>query len=192
MSDSRRPRIPIVGLIGPTNLTKIASASGIAEDHYRDTAYKAGAEIARADAALAVVPDRGVALLGMRGYRAAGGPWIVGLSPSGGPSDPVASPNCSSNASGCDEIVEGFTWHHQHALICELCSLMVCVGLSCGTVAEIAWTKWVKGPRILAMRDTITELPIEILAETDVVFIQSFGELGQRMADALVQRAQEP
>ena len=128
MSNRRRPRIPIVGLIGPTNLPKISSASGIPEDHYRDAAYEAGAEIARAGAALAVVPDRGVAVLGMQGYRDAGGPWIIGLSPSGGPSDAVATPNCSSNASGCDEIVDGFTWHHQHALICELCSLMVCAG----------------------------------------------------------------
>ena len=68
---------------------------------------------------------------------------------------------------------------------------MVCVGLSCGTVAEIAWTKWVKGPRILAMRDTITALPREILAETDVVFIESFGDLGRQMADALFHGAQD-
>jgi predicted Rossmann-fold nucleotide-binding protein len=189
MNAGRRPSIPIVGLIGPTNLPKIASASGIAEEHYRDAAYKAGAEIARAGAALAVVPDRGVAVLGMQGYRDAGGPWIIGLAPSGGPSDAVASPNCSANASGCDEIVGGFTWHHQHALICELCSLMVCVGLSCGTLAEIAWTKWVKGPRILVMRDTITALPREILAETDVVSIESFGDLAEQMAAALLQDA---
>jgi predicted Rossmann-fold nucleotide-binding protein len=166
-------------------LPRISTASGIPEVRYRDAAYGAGRVIAHSGAALVVVPDRGVALLGMQGYREAEGPWIVGLTPSGGPSESVATANCSNHASECDEIVSGFTWHHQHARICEMCNLLVCVGLSCGTLAEIAWTKWVGGPRILAMRNTLTALPKEILAETNITFVESFEDLADRMAGVL-------
>lgn len=185
MHDLRQPVRPIVGLIGPTNLQRISTASGISEVHYRDTAYGVGRVIALSGAALVVVPDRGVALLGMQGYREAEGPWIVGLTPSGGPSESVATANCSDNATVCNEIVSGFTWHHQHARICEMCNLLVCVGLSCGTLAEIAWTKWVGGPRILAMRNTLTALPKEILAETNITFVESFEDLAERMSGML-------
>jgi hypothetical protein len=66
-----------------------------------------------------------------------------------------------------------------------MCNLLVCVGLSCGTLAEIAWTKWVGGPRILAMRNTLTALPKEILAETNITFVESFEDLADRMAGVL-------
>jgi hypothetical protein len=170
-------------------LKRISTASGIPEVHYRDTAFAVGRVIAQSGAALAVVPDRGVALFGMQGYRDAEGPWIVGLTPSGGPSESVATVNCLSNATRCNEIVGGFTWHHQHARICEMCTLLVCVGLSCGTLAEIAWTKWVGGPRILAMRDTLTALPKEILAETDITFAESFEDLAEKMSGMLSETA---
>ena len=185
VDEPRHPRRPIVGLIGPTNLHRISTASGIPEALYRDTAYAVGKVIAQSGAALAVVPDRGVALFGIQGYRDAEGPWIVGLTPSGGPSESVATANCLSNAAQCNEVVSGFTWHHQHARICEMSVLMVCVGLSCGTLAEIAWTKWVGGPRILAMRNTLTGLPKEILAETNIAFAESLEDLAERMSGML-------
>jgi SLOG cluster4 family len=185
MDAPRHPPRPLVGLIGPTNLQRISAASGIPEAHYRDSAYAAGKLIAQSGAALAIVPDRGVAILGMQGYRDAEGPWIVGLMPSGGPSESVATPNCLSHGAQCNEIVSGFTWHHQHARLCEMCDLLVCVGLSCGTLAEIAWTKWVGGPRILAMRSTLTDIPKEILAETKITFAESFVDLAERMPGML-------
>jgi hypothetical protein len=54
---------------------------------------------------------------------------------------------------------------------------MVCVGLSCGTMTEIAWTKWVRKPRVLALRETFSAIPVEILAETDVVLIERIDDL---------------
>ncbi|WP_119391119.1 hypothetical protein [Taklimakanibacter lacteus] len=177
MKKGKRPDQPIIGLIGPTNLLRISQASGIPESRYRETAHAAGQVVARAGASLTIVPDRGVALSGMQGYREARGSWTIGLVPAGGPSDSVATLNCLENAGGCDEVVDGFTWHHQHALMCEFSDLLICVGLSCGTMAEIAWTKWVKGPKILALRDTFSAIPMEILAETDVDFVYSAEEL---------------
>jgi predicted Rossmann-fold nucleotide-binding protein len=173
----KRPNLPVVGLIGPTNIRRISQASGLPEQLYRDNALRAGALIAKHQAIMAMVPDRGIAMSGLRGYASAQGAWTIGLVPDGGPSDSVATPNCVENAAACDEVIDGFTWHHQHAAICELSDLMVCIGLSCGTLTEIAWTKWVRGPRVLALSETFTAIPIEILAETDVVLVDSLDAL---------------
>ena len=187
-----RPDLPIIGLIGPTNLRRIAAASGIAEALYREAATRAGTLIARRPAILAMVPDRGIALAGLEAYAAAAGPWSIGLVPEGGPSDAVATANCRDNAGTCDEVIGAFTWHHQHAALCELSDLLVCVGLSCGTIAEIAWTKWVRKPRVLALRETFTALPPEILAETDVVLIERLADLGPALARHLPEAAARP
>jgi hypothetical protein len=42
---------------------------------------------------------------------------------------------------------------------------MVCVGLSCGTLAELAWTKWTPGPPVALVRGTMSRVPPEMLAE---------------------------
>ena len=181
----KRPHQPVIGLIGPTNLQRISQASGIPEERYCDAAYGAGRVIARMGAILTIVPDRGVAVSGMRGYQEARGLWTVGLVPSGGPSDAVATPNCLENSVNCDEVIGGFTWHHQHAFICEFSNLLICIGLSCGTIAEIAWTKWVKGPKVLVMRQTLTAIPKEILAEIDVDFVDTIAELETKVAEIL-------
>lgn len=185
MQKHKRPELPIIGLIGPTNLKRISQASGIPENRYRDAAYHAGRAIARMNAMLTIVPDRGVAMSGMHGYREAQGAWTVGLVPAGGPSDSVATQNCLENSVACDEVIDGFTWHHQHAFICEFSNLLICVGLSCGTIAEIAWSKWVRGPKILVMRDTLSGIPKEILAETDVEFVNSIDELEAKVLQLL-------
>ena len=181
----KRPHQPVLGLIGPTNLQRISQASGIPEQRYRDAAYGAGRVIARMGAILTIVPDRGVAVSGLRGYQEAQGAWTVGLVPEGGPSDAVATPNCLENSASCDEVIGGFTWHHQHAFICEFSNLLICIGLSCGTIAEIAWTKWVKGPKVLVMRQTLTAIPKEILAEIDVDFVDTIAELETKVAEIL-------
>jgi hypothetical protein len=192
MQKRQRPQIPVIGLIGPTNLHRISQASGIPEDRYRDAAYGAGRVIARTNAILTIVPDRGVAVSGMRGYREAQGAWTVGLVPAGGPSDAVATPNCLENSAACDEVIGGFTWHHQHAFICEFSNLLICVGLSCGTIAEIAWTKWVRGPKVLIMRDTLTSIPREIAAETDIDFVDTIDELEKKVAEEILATTSSP
>lgn len=187
-----RPRLPVIGLIGPTNIPRVSSASGIDPALYESYAREAGRLVAEMNAIIALCPDRGVALHALQEYQAAKGPWSIALAPDGGPSEDVATGNCQQNSAACNETVSGFTWHHQHANICELSDLMVCVGLSCGTMAEIVWTKWVRKPRILAMRGTMSGLPPEILAETQVEFVNTLEELESRMRVKLRRRLSQP
>ena len=170
-----------VGVIGPTNVGRIAAASGIPVAVYEEAARAAGALLARLGVTLVIVPDRGVARWALAGYRAAHGPRVLGLAPVGGECDPEARLILHAGATECDEIVSGLTWYEQHARFCQVCDLMVGVGLSCGTLAEIAWTKWVRKPEVLVLRSTISQIPPEIMAEARVRLLDGLPELAAEL-----------
>jgi hypothetical protein len=58
---------------------------------------------------------------------------------------------------------------------------MVGVGLSCGTLAEIAWTKWVRKPDVLVLGTTISQIPPEIAAEARVRILGGLLELEEEL-----------
>ena len=170
-----------VGVIGPTNVARISAATGIPVGVYEETARAAGQLLARLGVTLVIVPDRGVARCALAGYRTANGPRVIGLAPVGGECDPEARLILHAGAAECDEIVSGLTWYEQHARFCQVCDLMVGVGLSCGTLAEIAWTKWVRKPDVLVLRSTISQIPPEILAEARVRLLDGLPELAAEL-----------
>lgn len=171
-----------VAVIGPTNLPKIAAASGIPLACYERLAASVGTLLGRLQLELVVVPDRGIAILALEAYRAAGGRKVIGLVPEGGESDPVATDNCLAHMSQCDELLTGFTWPEQHAVLCRVSQALVCVGLSCGTMAEIVWTKWIPGRQVFVLRPTVTGLPPEILAEARVRLVDDPQDLYEALA----------
>jgi hypothetical protein len=178
-----------VGVIGPTNVARVSQASGIHVQVYEHTAWWVGAQLARLGTALVVVPDRGVARHAMTGYRSAGGPWVIGLTPVGGECDPEARSILQSGGAECDEIISDLTWYEQHPRFCQVSDLMICVGLSCGTAAEIAWTKWVKKPEVWVLSHTLSQVPPEMMAETPVRLLPNFPTLVAELAAWHRQRA---
>ena len=178
-----------VGVIGPTNVARVSQATGIHAQVYEHTAWWVGAQLARLGTALVVVPDRGVARHAMTGYRSAGGPWVIGLTPVGGECDPEARSILRTGGSECDEIISDLTWYEQHPRFCQVSDLMICVGLSCGTAAEIAWTKWVKKPEVWVLSHTLSQVPPEMLAETPVRLLPNFPTLVAELAAWYRQRA---
>jgi hypothetical protein len=170
-----------VGVIGPTNVARISAATGIPEAVYADTARTVGGMLAQLGVTLVVVPDRGVARHALAGYRAAGGQRVLGLAPVGGECDPEARSILQAGATDCDDVVSDLTWYEQHARFCHVCDLMVGVGLSCGTLAEIAWTKWVRKPEALILRSTISLIPPEIMAEARIRLIDGLPELAAEL-----------
>jgi hypothetical protein len=178
-----------VGVIGPTNVAWVSHASGIHAQVYEHTAWWVGNQLARLGSALVVVPDRGVARHAMTGYRAAGGPWIIGLVPAGGECDPEARSMLHSGGTECDEIISDLTWYEQHPRFCQVSDLMICVGLSCGTLAEIAWTKWVKKPEVWVLSHTLSQVPPEIMAETPARLLPSFQALAAELTTWHARRA---
>jgi hypothetical protein len=157
-----------VGVIGPTDIHRTAKAAGLDPADCERTAGEAGAQLARHGYDVVVVPDRGVGLLVAEAYRAARGPRLIGIVPRGGTPGQAAANCCDQHRHLCDEVVDDLNWTEQHERICKLSNVLLCIGLSCGTISEIAWTKWVGDTPVIVLRPLLSAIPPEVEAETDL------------------------
>jgi hypothetical protein len=123
--------------------------------------------LALCNLSLAVVPDRGVGVAGAQAYRELRGPKVIGICPTSGVCGEDAPQFLDANRDLCDELITDCSWYEQHYLIGAVSAALVCVGLSCGTLAEIAWTKWGGKTPVAVVDGTISGIPVEILAETE-------------------------
>jgi hypothetical protein len=160
-----------VAVIGPTTIERVARAAGLDPAVVVDTAASVGTLLAEAGHRLVVVPDRGVAVAALTAYRRAGGPEVVGIVPVSGPSESAADVSIASHIDECDVVIREYTWFEQHHTIGRLSDAMVCVGLSPGTLAELAWTKWTPGPPTAIIAGTSSPPPPELLAETPTTLL---------------------
>lgn len=154
-----------VGIIGPTDIYVTSESAGLDPAACERMASAAGENLARRGYELVVVPDRGVGLLAAQAYHAAGGRRLIGIIPHGGTSTQAASSRCEEHRHLCHETVEDLTWTAQHERICQISDILLCVGLSCGTMSEIAWTKWVGNTPIVVIEPLVSGIPPEIQAE---------------------------
>lgn len=157
-----------VAIIGPTDVPKVASAAGLEAKAYRRYVTEAAAELARRGHELVVVPDRGIGLWAAEVYRQAGGPKVIGLIPGSGTDIEEETSECQKHRHLCDVAIDDLTWPEQFPRICQLAEIMLCIGLSCGTMGEIVWTKWVGGPPVVVIEPLISGIPPEIRAETEI------------------------
>jgi predicted Rossmann-fold nucleotide-binding protein len=176
-----------VGIIGPTDIDVTSKAAGLDPAVCKHTAIAAGEGLARRGYAVALVPDRGVAVLAAQAYRAAGGLHLLGIIPHGGTSAQAATTCCDSHRDLCHETVEDLNWNAQHERICQLADVLVCIGMSCGTIAELAWTKWVGNTPVIAIRPLMSGIPPEVEAETDVRWVEDLAGVYEQL-DALAAR----
>jgi hypothetical protein len=93
---------------------------------------------------------------------------MIGLIPSGGTGMQKETSECPKHRHLCDVVIDDLTWTEQFPRICQLAEIMLCIGLSCGTIGEIVWTKWVGGPPVVVIEPLISGIPPEIMAETDI------------------------
>jgi predicted Rossmann-fold nucleotide-binding protein len=156
----------------------VGEAAGIPEVVYEAAAELVGRRLAERGDRLVVVPDRGVALIALDAYLLNGGRAAIGLCPSAGVSEAAADSSIARNRARCHHVLTDLTWYEQHHAIGRLSDAMVCIGLSSGTIAEIAWTKWNGGPRTAAIGDTMSGIPPEIRAEVplDVLNLDGLDE----------------
>lgn len=172
-----------VAIIGPTDIDVTSRAAGLDPAVCKRTAVAAGAGLAQRGDTVVLVPDRGVALLAAQAYRAAGGPRLIGIIPHGGTSAQAATTCCQNHRDLCHETVEGLSWNAQHERICQLADVLVCIGVSCGTIAEIAWTKWVGNTPTIVIRPLVSGIPPEVQAETDVRWVEDLDCVYQLLDD---------
>ncbi len=176
-----------VGIIGPTDIDVTSRAAGLDPAVCKQTAEAAGAGLAQRGDTVVLVPDRGVALLAAQSYRVAGGPHLIGIIPHGGTSAQAATTCCENHRNLCHETVEDLSWTAQHERICKLADVLVCIGMSCGTMAEIAWTKWVGNTPVIVIRPLLSGIPPEVEAETDVRWVEDLDSV-YALLDSLAER----
>jgi len=180
-----------IGVIGPTNIQVTSAAAGLDPDVCAGVARAAGKGLAERGYGLIVVPDRGVGLLAGQGYRAAGGPWLTGIVPHSGTSGQGAASRCRENRRLCHQVVDDLRWTEQHERICQLADALLCIGISCGTLSEIAWTKWVGATPVVVIRSLISGIPPEMEAETDLRWVDELEHVYpclQAIAEETLQR----
>jgi hypothetical protein len=168
--------IPVVAVLGPSNIARTAGAAGIPPARLVAAAELVGARIAERGWSMIVVPDRGVAVSAMDGYLRAGGTHLIGLCPSSGVCEPAATASIDAQRARCHELRDELTWYEQHHQIGVMSDAMVTIGLSCGTIAELAWTKWnADAPPVAFVDGTASGLPPELAAElrVDVVALDA-------------------
>jgi predicted Rossmann-fold nucleotide-binding protein len=177
-----------VGIIGPTDVDVTSRAAGLDAAVCKRTAVGAGEGLAQRGDTVVLVPDRGVALLAAQAYRAAGGPNLIGIIPHGGTSAQAATTCCENHRDLCHETVEDLSWNAQHERICQLADVLVCIGMSCGTIAEIAWTKWVGDTPVIVIQPLVSGIAPEVEAETDVRWVEDLEGVYESL-DAIANQA---
>jgi hypothetical protein len=183
-----------VAIIGPTDVPRVASAAGLQTEAYRRCVTEAATELARRGHELVVVPDRGIGLWAVQVYRHAGGPKVIGLIPSGGTGIQEETNECQKHRHLCDVVIDDLTWPEQFPRICQLAEIMLCIGLSCGTMGEIVWTKWVGGPPVVVIEPLISGIPPEIMAETDIRLVsdlEDFWEILDSVGERIGKKYEE-
>ncbi|MDD5555904.1 MAG: hypothetical protein PHN82_01505 [bacterium] len=162
-----------VAVIGPSDIDTVARAAGVGAGLIREAAAETGRLLAAAGHELVVCPDRGVAVIAAAAYKEAGGRRLRGLIPTAGDAAAGSPGRVQRNRPLCDEVLEDLTWYEQHSRLVRLADAMICIGMSCGTVCEIAWTKWTKRIPVLVIRGLCSPVPAEIGAETDIRYADS-------------------
>ena len=166
-----------IAVIGPSDVARVAGASGVDPARIERAAEEAGRLLAAAGHELVICPDRGVPVLAARAYRAAGGGRIYGLIPRSGDSAQGSISRVEENSALCDGTDRGLTWYEQHSRIVRAADAMICLGLSCGTICEIAWTKWSKRIPVFVVRGLGSAVPPEVESETDIRYADALGDI---------------
>jgi len=161
-----------IGIIGPTDINITSRSVGLDPAACERTARAAGEGLAQRGYTVVLVPDRGVALLAAQSYYAAGGHRLIGIIPHGGTSAQAATTRCEDYRHLCHETVEDLSWTEQHERICQLSDVLLCIGLSCGTIAEVAWTKWVGNTPVVVIKSLVSGIPPEVEVETDLHWVE--------------------
>jgi len=178
-----------IGIIGPTNIHMTSRTAGLDPAACERVAKAAGEGLAQRGYDVVVVPDRGAGLLAAQAYHAAGGRRLIGIIPHGGTSVQAATSCCEDQRHLCHETVEDLAWTDQHERICQLSDVLLCIGLSCGTMSEIAWTKWVGNTPVVVIRPLISGIPPEVEAETDLHWVESLEGFYRLVSDMGAKRS---
>lgn len=129
-----------VGIIGPTNILKLSQLTGKSTEFLLEKAKIIGQILAEKDCELWVNSDKGMLVAIARSYKDNGGKKCVVLYPSKG--EPWPKEHAVLYIKNADELRKEPNWFWSNYNVTALPDLCICVGLSAGTLSELAYIKW--------------------------------------------------
>jgi len=161
-----------IGIIGPTNLRKLSKLTKKPVKFFISQAEKIGKLLAEAGWELWVNSDKGMAENIARSYKKNNGKKLVILYP--GKAEPWPNKHARPYKKYADELRKEPNWFWTNYNVVAIPDLCICVGLSAGTLSELAYIKWnhqlKRGnlKKLIAIKELLRErkLPLEI--EVDV------------------------
>lgn len=129
-----------VGIIGPTNIPKLSKLTGKPQEFFLEKAKLIGKILTEADCELWVNSDKGMLVAIGRAYKDFGGKKLVVLYPDKG--EPWPKEHTKPYIKNADEIRKEPNWFWSNYNVTALPDLCICVGLSAGTLSELAYIKW--------------------------------------------------
>lgn len=175
-------RVFRVGVIGPTNTELIESVVPLESGTLQSAAHRIGVFLANSSMGLVSVPARGIGLWVLESYWKSGGDNSLALSPNGaGALDNSTTPR-PDHVSMANRVRTDLSWEEAPAELVRESDCLVCIGLSCGTIIELAWTKWIRR-RVFAVEPLMTGLPFEVSSEIDLRRCTDIGETEQLLLE---------
>lgn len=114
--------------------------TGKPESFFEERASRIGSVLAALGLELWVNSDKGMLRLVASSYRASGGKKLVVLFPAGG--HPWPNEHAEEHTEYADEVIEEPSWFETNYKVVSEPEFCVCVGLSAGTLSELAYIKW--------------------------------------------------
>lgn len=183
-----------ISVIGPTNLQKLSKLTQKPIDFFLEKAKKLGKILAENGAELWINSDKGMLIGVARAYKKNGGKKLVILWPR--KSEPWPNEHTKPYIKYADEIRKELNWFWSNYNVVALPDICICVGLSAGTLSELAYIKWnyrlKRGnlKKLVAIKELLREgkLPPEI--EFDIKEIVTYINKVEELKD-LLEIAQE-
>jgi hypothetical protein len=161
-----------VGIIGPTNIPKLSKLTGKSQDFLLEKAQLIGKTLAGTDCELWINSDKGMLVAIGRAYKKFGGKKLVVLYPTEG--EPWPKEHTKPYIKHADELRKEPNWFWSNYNVTALPDLCVCVGLSAGTLSELAYIKWNHQlkcgnlKKLIAIQELLRDAKLPLEIEDDI------------------------
>lgn len=174
-----------VGIIGPTNIQKLTKLTKKPVSFFLQKAKEIGKILAETNCELWINSDKGMAINIARSYKKNNGKKLVILYPER--SEPWPKKHASPYKKYADILRKEANWFWTNYNVVARPDICICVGLSAGTLSELAYIKWdyqlKRGnlKKLIAIKELLRDkkLPLEIEADVKkiLVYINKTEEL---------------
>lgn len=174
-----------VGIIGPTNISKLSKITGKSKDFFLKKAQIIGQILAEKSCELWINSDKGMLVAIARAYRNSGGKKCVILYP--GKGEPWSNEHAKPYIKYAHEFRKERNWFWSNYNVVALPDICIYVGHSAGGLSELAYIKWNLQlkcgnlKKLIVIKELVRDkkLPLEIEADIkDIVqYVNKAGDL---------------